>query len=651
MRTWFSLILLLAVAAPAVAQKDISLLEENAILAAVEKAAPSVVRIETYAGQERVGKLVTGEGPTTGLVVSADGYILSSAFNFVQNPNSIIVTLPNGDRATAKIIARDESRKLVMLKVNTDKKLAVPEIMPRNELVAGQWAIAVGRTFAPDTPNMSVGIVSAADRIWGKTIQTDAKISPSNYGGPLIDIRGRVMGVLAPFSPQGNDALAGAEWYDSGIGFAVPLSDLAPHLDKMKNGEDLKPGLLGVALKGKDLYETVPEVAAVPATSPAAEAGVKPGDKIVEVDGVAIARQAQLKHALGRHYAGDKVQLVVLREKERLSFDIELTDEIKPYENPFIGVLPLRGPDDQEGAVVRFLYPESPAAEAGVQVGDRLTAIAGEPIKAAADAPDMLASHAVGDEITVSLLRGDEKKEVKITLTTVPSDIPAELPAALPEGVDPKPEGERPPVGVVDVTLAEVKNKCVAYVPENYDPAFAYGVVLYLHAPGEFNQDTLIARWKKICDDNQLILLAPQAADPSKWTPGEVEFISKALDDILNAYNTDRARIVVHGHQAGGGLAYLTGFAHRDRIRAIAVVDSALPRRAAPPDNDPILRLAFYTTAPQASPLAKGIAAGVEHLRKMKYPVTVVEHEGEGRYLSEDELAAFARWIDTLDRF
>ncbi|QDU93139.1 putative periplasmic serine endoprotease DegP-like precursor [Lignipirellula cremea] len=633
------------------AQDDIATIEERAILAAVDKASPAVVRIETYAGQERVGELIAGEGPTTGLIVSEDGYILSSEFNFVQNPNSIIVSLPEGGRAAAQIVARDESRKLVLLKVKTDKKLPTPEIAPRDEFVVGQWTIAIGRTYGPDAPNLSVGILSAADRVWGKVVQTDAKISPSNYGGPIVDIRGRVMGILAPFSPQGGDAVAGAEWYDSGIGFAVPLSDVMPHLEKLKAGENLKPGLLGVSLKASDLYETPPEVAACPATSPAAEAGIKVGDKIVEVSGQPVVRQAQLKHLLGRKYAGDVVQVVVLRGEEQLPFEVTLTDEIRPYVNPFIGLLPLRGPGKEKGVVVRYVYPGSPAAEAGIEPGDRLTLLDGDEIPDAGSLSDQLAAFTFDEEITLTLLRGEEKKEVKIKLASLPTEIPAELPSALPDGVTPAGEGERPPVGPVDLKLAEEKNECLAYVPTTYDPQFTYGVVIYLHAPGEFDREKLLARWQPVCDQQQLILLAPQAADPAKWTPGEVDFISKALDDILANYNVDRSRIVAHGYQAGGGIAYLAGFTHRDRVRGIAAVDAAMPGRAAPADNDPVLRVAVYTTRPDKSPLAPAIKAGVDKLEKLKYPVTTVEHEGPGRYLNDEEFAGFLRWIDSLDRF
>ena len=167
-----------------------------------------MLRIETIGGLEQVERVLVGTGATTGLAVSTDGYIISSAFNFIQQPSSILVTLPSGKRATAQIVARDRSRMLVLLKVAGDEPLVVPEAVPRDQMSVGQWTIAVGRTFEQNQPNVSVGILSATSRIWGKAIQTDAKISPGNYGGPLIDIRGRVLGVLVPLSPQQQDEVA-----------------------------------------------------------------------------------------------------------------------------------------------------------------------------------------------------------------------------------------------------------------------------------------------------------------------------------------------------------------------------------------------------------------------------------------------------------
>src|SRR5262245_55161155 len=128
------------------AQDDLQEQEEQAIRAAAAAIAPSVVKIETIGGLERVGRVLIGTGPTTGVAVGEDGYVLSSAFNFIQQPSSILVTLPSGARAPAKIVARDHSRMLVLLKVNTSEQLVVPAVAPRSEMVVGQWAIAVGRT-------------------------------------------------------------------------------------------------------------------------------------------------------------------------------------------------------------------------------------------------------------------------------------------------------------------------------------------------------------------------------------------------------------------------------------------------------------------------------------------------------------------------
>ncbi len=177
--------------------------------------------------------------------------LFPAPFNFIQQPSSILVTLPDGQRQPATIVARDQSRMLVLLKVATETPLPVPVAVPRNEMQVGQWTVAVGRALSAQEINLSVGILSALDRIWGRAIQTDAKVSPSNYGGPLVDLRGRVLGILVPLAPEERTEVAGAEWYDSGIGFAVPLVDLQQRLDQLRSGTDLAPGILGIGLKSQ----------------------------------------------------------------------------------------------------------------------------------------------------------------------------------------------------------------------------------------------------------------------------------------------------------------------------------------------------------------------------------------------------------------
>jgi serine protease Do len=643
-----ALLAALALAVPAAAQDDLEGLEEEAMRAAVATVAPSVVKIETIGGLERVGQVLVGTGPTTGLVVSEDGYIVSSAFNFIQQPSSILVTLPGGQRAAAKIVARDHSRMLVLLKVTAPQTLPVPAAVPRSEIAVGQWSIAVGRTYDQPEPNLSVGVISATNRVWGKAIQTDAKISPTNYGGPLIDIHGRVLGVLVPLSPQGQGGeVAGAEWYNSGIGFAVPLDELNQRLETLKAGKDLHPGLLGVSLKPGDMYSLPAEIAASQPGSPAYKAGVRSGDTIVELDGQKIARQAQFRHALGPRYAGDKVQLVLKRGDQRIEASALLIDKLDPYQHPFLGILPLRGSADA-GVGVRWVYPSSPAAEAGVQAGDRIVALGEAAVADATALRNAVANLEPKTKVTLKIERGGQTVSVELLPTKLPTDIPGELPPPLAK--EPPAAAEKPAVGIVEIKLPEEKSECFALVPANYHPQVSHGLVVVLSAPGPVDRAAFEARWKAVCEEQHLIALAPLSAKPDKWEPTETEFVRKTLDDVIGHYNVDPARIAAYGHQAGGSMAFLVGFGHPDRVRAICAVDAAPPARTRAPENDPINRLAFYFATAEKSAAAPQIKGVVTRLEAARFPVTQKPLGEQPRDLSADELAELARWIDTLDR-
>ena len=630
------------------AQTSVDAQEEQVIKQAVNLASTSVVRIETLGGLEKVGEVLVGTGPTTGLIVSADGYVLSSAFNFIQQPSSILVTLPNGKRAAAQIVSRDRSRMLVLLKISTDQELTPAIPVPRDQMQVGQWTIAVGRTFDLKRCNASVGILSATNRIWGKSIQTDAKISPSNYGGPLVDIRGRTMGILVPLSPQQQGEVAGAEWYDSGIGFAVPLTDVLPHLDTLKAGKDLYPGLLGISLKGKDIYADPAIVAVCQAKSPAAEAGMQVGDRIVEINGLPITRQAQLKHALGTQYAGDVVQVAFTRGTERIEKDVTLTDKLEAYEHPFLGLLPARTPGNEPGVLVRYVYPESAAGKAGVMAGDLVIALEDTPVKDAAELRTAVANGAIKQTLAIKIKRAGKDQTLQVTLTGIPQQVPPSIPPT-PDAAG-EPPADQPAVGMVEIKIPEEQNTCQAYVPENYRADVPHGAVIWLHEPGVNKQDPVVEQWKALCQREHLILIAPRSLDPARWQATEVAFVRKVLEDILANYQIDPTRIVVHGHKAGGALAYLTAFEHRDIIRAVVPIDAALPRRSPLKPNDPLERLAIYSFTPQGSQLSKPIAASLQQLQKMKYPVhnvTLVNPKGT---LPEAELEKLVRWIDTLDR-
>jgi serine protease Do len=635
---------------------DLPQREQRAQDAAVERVAPSVVSIETIGGLERVDDVLVNTGPTTGLIVSPDGYIVSSAFNFAQQPASIVVIFADGSRAAAKLVATDRSRMLTLLKVEGKHDLRVPEVSPPESWRVGQWSIAVGRTFDTARPNVSVGIVSALGRVWGKAVQTDAKISPSNYGGPLVDIHGRVMGVLVPLSPDKTGEAAGVEWYDSGIGFAVPLAHVLKIMPRLAKGKDLEAGMLGVTLKPGDKYADPPVLAGVRPNSPARAAGLAAGDTIVEAGGQAIISRIQLTHQVQTRYAGDRLHLVVLRDGKRLARDVELVDHIEPYVRPFLGILPRRDAEQTNGVVVRYVYPKSPAAEAGIVAGDRLEKLAGQPIIDAQGLAEQVALLEIGHEASLEIVRGDgapqkaatagrgtDKPDAPLVVKFKPAAETEQVPDKLPEARGEAPRDEDlPPVGAVDLQAGAFTNECLAYVPESYNPAVSYGVVVWLHAAGEFNRKELLARWKPICEAHDLILLAPQAPEAGKWSPADVAFVAAALTQVTDQYNVDRLRIAAHGYRTGGALAYLLAFQTRELVRGVAPVLASMAGEL--PENEPEHRLDFFLSGDKQS-----TGKPAKTLREHRYAVTVQKTPAD-RYLNEAELAELVRWLDSLDK-
>ena len=183
---------------PAPAQQPADLframtLTSRAFRAAADKIQPSLVTIESFGGvsavQGRIGGIRgQGEGNTTGVMISPDGHVLTSTFNFIQQPPVITVITSDGKRRFAKLLGRDDTRKICLLKIDGVSNMQVPEMVDEADVVVGQWAVSVGVGYGDTSPALSMGIISAKNRIGGRAIQTDANISPANYGGPLLDI-------------------------------------------------------------------------------------------------------------------------------------------------------------------------------------------------------------------------------------------------------------------------------------------------------------------------------------------------------------------------------------------------------------------------------------------------------------------------------
>jgi S1-C subfamily serine protease/predicted esterase len=701
-RFWFPLTIALAWLATAVppaaaADEELNDLVEKAIKAATKKVAPSVVQINTLGGTDivvsgpRGNQIRKAMGPTTGVIIGADGYIISSAFNFINQPKTILVSVPGHPKPfQAKVVANDGSRMLTLLKIDA-KGLPVPVPAPKKEIKVGQWSVALGRTLdlnVSNIPSISIGIVSALDRIWGRAVQTDAKISPVNYGGPLIDIRGRVQGILVPASTSGTDATAGTEWYDSGIGFAIPMDDINAVLPRLKKGENLRRGLLGVNMRTPDYYGAAPVVGMVTPGSAAQKAGIQVGDQITEIDGKPVARLAQILHLIGPKYEGDRISVKVKRGGKEIEFkNFPLVGTLAAFAHPFLGILPLR--DDPElGVQVRYVYPKSPADQAGLKEGDRImkVGLAKGPLvpldgrqKSGRDQLlDIINPLQVGTEIKLEVVRKGGGKPVVLTakLDSLPETKVNLLPETLPEiasakksldtrayldqktgkvvkSVPPKGNPKMPDTGLLEKTDPSGQHKYYVYVHEDYDPNIAQALVLWLHPAGKFDKENDIEAfqeaWDDFCKDNQIILVMPITKAKRGWLPSESDWIVNVTKAVRDTYNVDRQRVIVHGMAVGGQMAYHLGFYARDLFRGVATSGAVFTNP--PKDNLANQRLSFFVVAGEKDPLAKPIAQNLKKVAERKFPIIHREIKNMGaQYMLDTTLKELVRWIDSLDR-
>jgi len=651
---WMALWLFVClVAGPAAAQDrpvaDLETREEQAFKEASAVVAPAVVRIQTVGGLDRVGRVLTGTAATTGVVVSPDGYVISSAFNFVSRPASVLVTLSDGRRFPAKIVANDRAKMVTLLKIEATG-LAVPKMAPRDGFRVGQWAIAMGRTYESPLPNLSVGIISALNRIWGRALQTDAKISPANYGGPLVDIQGRVIGVLVPLSQRQAGRTAGVEWYDSGIGFAIPMADILTTLPRLKSGNDLLPGLMGITLKAGDVYASAAVIDRVRFNSPAEKSGLQPGDVIASVDGQVIKRLVQVRHALGNKYAGETITVLVKRGEKSVEQKIELTGKLEPYTPTFLGLLPVRKKQGEvsKGVTVRGILPESPASKAMILPGDRVVQLDDKAVADAAGLFDLISRRRVGDEVKVHVDRGGGKRTLTAKLAVVPSQVPAVLESDVIVAPDPKP-ADLPKTGRFNQDLEGHDHSFWAYVPETYNPAHGYGLVVWIHPGSDTMEADIHDLWKPICDERGLILVGPRAKNIAGWSLNEAGFIEALVQEMQQKYRIDSRRVVLHSYSDGCRFSFHLAFKYRSLFRGVAA--SSEPLKVAPPENRPDLRLQFFLSCGDKDNLHRLVLRTRTRLAAMKFPVVLTTVPGEGHsYPPIPVLDAIARWIDMLDR-
>jgi serine protease Do len=642
------LLSLLTVPVPLPADDQLEALEERAFREAAALAAPSLVRIETIGGLDVIGTMLASSGPTTGVVVGADGWIITSSFNFANKPTSILVTTADGRRHPATIVGADEARMLTLLKIDASG-LTPLAAAPQNDIEVGHWSIALGQTFDQPFPSVSVGLVSAVGRVWGRAIQTDAKISPANYGGALVDIAGRGMGVLVPLSPQETSETAGVEWYDSGIGFAIPLEDVYAVLERLQSGETLKPGLMGVGFADRSPIAGEAVITRVRPGSPADQAGLQEDDTIIEAAGQSVARVPHLRHILGRQYAGEQLPLTVRRGDETLEVTLRLAAELTAYRRALLGILPVRPPVDvqTEGVDVRLVWPGSPAESAGLQARDRITTVNDTPVADIEALADIISLAAIDDVLAVTVQRDGETLEHEVKLAAFGGDVPDVLPSAeIPAAV------EKVTIRTgrfVDQLGGAEDRGYWAYVPDSYNPAYAYGLVVWMHPPGDTQEASLLAAWRIHCQRRGLILIGPKTARAAGWDASAAGFVTDLVEEFQEQYRIDPRRIVVHAGRGGAGVSAAIAFRERGTFRGLSLVGTPLP--LPPPETDPDAPLDFHFAFNPEASSAQVIEQTIQALRQLAFAVTSQDvADAEVSVPSAEDAEGIARWVDALDR-
>jgi serine protease Do len=356
----------------------------------------------------------------SGFVFSGDGYIATNA-HVVDHASKVRVRLADKREYDAKIIGVDEKTDVALIKIDAAGHQLTPlPLGDSSALDVGDWVMAIGSPFGLEQ-TVTVGVVSAKERVLGAGpyddfIQTDAAINPGNSGGPLVDTKGRVIGINAAISSRsgGND----------GIGFAIPINLAKGILDQLREHGTVERGWLGVAIQSvtPDLAESFgledssgALVADVTADGPAEKAGIERGDIILQFGGHDITESHQLPAMVADRRVGDTVDLTLLRngKKKNLTVTIgKMPDETAQAGSSRRGGSDSEAADDwglalsditpemaarnqlpvQKGVVVTNVEPDSPADRAGMHPGDIVREIDRNPVTSASQARKALAA-------------------------------------------------------------------------------------------------------------------------------------------------------------------------------------------------------------------------------------------------------------------
>jgi len=267
----------------------------------------------------------------SGVIVDAKrGYVMTNN-HVVARADKIAVTLKDGRTLNGKLVGTDPGTDIAIVQIPAENLTALP-FGASSALQVGDYVVAIGNPFGLGQ-TVTSGIVSALGRSglriegYEDFIQTDASINPGNSGGALVDLRGRLIGInTAIIAPSGGNV---------GIGFAVPIDMARAVFDQIVQYGKVQRGRVGVQVQ--DVTSEIASaigmdhpmgalIARVEPGSPAAKAGLKQGDVVLEVNGVSVRNSSDLRNRIGLVRIGEKVDLTYRRQEEQRSTSVRVAD-------------------------------------------------------------------------------------------------------------------------------------------------------------------------------------------------------------------------------------------------------------------------------------------------------------------------------------
>lgn len=332
----------------------------------------------------------------SGFFISADGFIVTNN-HVVEGATEITVRLIDRREYTAEVVGLDPASDLAVIKIN-EKNLPYLKLADSDRARVGEWVLAIGSPFGLDY-SVSAGIISAIGRSipadgrqnYVPFIQTDVAINPGNSGGPLFNLDGDVVGINSQIYTRSGGSI--------GLSFAIPSSLAKDVVEQLKDKGRVDRGWLGVVIQDvdKDLALSFgldkPKgalIAQMEPNGPAELSGLKVGDIILEFNGRDIMTSSDLPYVVGPTRAGSTVPVVIMREGKKRTLDVTVgtrgesnsfasSPEPAKENNSRIGLVVGKLSDEireasgvDKGVVIESIAQDSPAADAGLQVGDVL---------------------------------------------------------------------------------------------------------------------------------------------------------------------------------------------------------------------------------------------------------------------------------------